>query len=115
MEFVEGLRFQVCLKIVRGLSLFYLYKSSCAVAESAWSTVPQMDRVAGGKVAEEHHPLWLCIGGFPEVLSDVADTERVSSSVAAYTLEALQEALPEAAIARRLRKEAYSMQLTSEK
>ncbi|CAM6105860.1 unnamed protein product [Calypogeia fissa] len=42
-------------------------------------------------------------------------TERVSSSVAAYTLEALQDAQPEAAIARRLRKEAYSMQLAAEK
>ncbi|CAM6101136.1 unnamed protein product [Calypogeia fissa] len=42
-------------------------------------------------------------------------TERVSSSVAAYTLEALQDAQPEAAIPRRLRKEAYSMQLAAEK
>ncbi|KAL3679941.1 hypothetical protein R1sor_022897 [Riccia sorocarpa] len=42
-------------------------------------------------------------------------TERVATSVAAHTLEALQEAQPEAAVARKLRREAYSMQLTAQK
>ncbi|KAL2613157.1 hypothetical protein R1flu_024849 [Riccia fluitans] len=42
-------------------------------------------------------------------------TERVATSVAAHTLEALQEAQPEAAVARKLRREAFSMQLTAQK
>ncbi|BBN17420.1 hypothetical protein MPTK1_7g14380 [Marchantia polymorpha subsp. ruderalis] len=42
-------------------------------------------------------------------------TERVASAVATHTLETLQDAQPEAAIAKRLRKEAYSMHLTAQK